>query len=82
MTAALPELKNFILPGGVLAAAHLQVARTICRRAERLLVGLAEAEAINEQAQIYLNRLSDWLFTLARYENFQAGESETKWSVR
>jgi cob(I)alamin adenosyltransferase len=47
-----------------------------------LLVGLAENEAINEQAQIYLNRLSDWLFTLARYENLQAGESETKWSVR
>lgn len=82
LTGLLPELKNFVLPGGVPAAAHLQLARTICRRAERLLVSLAEHEAINDQALIYLNRLSDWLFTLARYENFQAGESETKWIVR
>lgn len=82
MSAELPELKNFILPGGVLAAAHLQVARTICRRAERLLVSLVEHESINEQARIYLNRLSDWLFTLARFENLQAGESETKWTAR
>lgn len=82
LTALLPELKNFILPGGVLAAAHLQIARTICRRAERLLVALAENEAINEQALIYLNRLSDWLFTLGRYENWQAGETETRWIVR
>jgi cob(I)alamin adenosyltransferase len=82
MTAVLPELKNFILPGGVPAAAHLQVARTICRRAERVLVALVEHEAVNEQVKFYLNRLSDWLFTLARYENWQAGESEIKWVVR
>lgn len=82
LTALLPELKHFILPGGIPAAAHLQVARTICRRAERLVVALVEHEAINEQAKIYLNRLSDWLFTLGRYENWQAGESETKWIVR
>ena len=82
LSETLPELKNFILPGGTPVAAHLQVARTISRRAERALVDLKEHEAINEQALIYLNRLSDWLFTIARYENLQAGEVETKWLVR
>lgn len=82
LSKSLPELKNFILPGGTSVAAHLHVARTISRRAERLLVALKNSETINEQALIYLNRLSDWLFTLARYENLQAGESETKWNVR
>lgn len=78
----LPELKNFILPGGVPVAAHLHVARTICRRAERLVVALQEVEDINEKSLIYLNRLSDYLFTLARYENAQNNEAETKWAVR
>ena len=82
LSATLPELKNFILPGGTVVAAHLHVARTICRRAERLVVTLAVTETINEQSLIYLNRLSDWLFTLARYENLQANESETKWRIR
>ena len=78
----LPELKNFVLPGGVPVAAHLQVARTICRRAERLVVALAETGAINAASRIYLNRLSDYLFVLARYENQQHNEPETKWLVR
>lgn len=82
LSADLPELKNFILPGGVPVAAHLHVARTVCRRAERLVVALAEADAINDAARIYLNRLSDCLFTLARYENAQRNEPETQWSVR
>ncbi len=82
MTAELEPLRNFILPGGVPAAAQLQVARAICRRAERATVALAQNEAISEAALIYLNRLSDWLFTLARYENVQAGEPEVKWSLR
>src|SRR5690606_36732665 len=82
LTTLLPELKHFILPGGVIAAAHLQVARTICRRSERILVALAEHEQLNEASKLYLNRLSDWLFTLARYENFQAGEAESRWIVR
>ncbi|MGJ3240375.1 MAG: cob(I)yrinic acid a,c-diamide adenosyltransferase [Anaerolineae bacterium] len=82
LSDALPELKQFILPGGVPIGAHLHVARTICRRAERLVVALAESEAINPASQIYLNRLSDFLFTLARYENAQHDEPETKWSVR
>lgn len=82
MSADLPELTNFILPGGTPAAAHLHVARTVCRRAERQVVRLAEAEAINPVAQTYLNRLSDWLFVLARYENHLAGEPESKWTVQ
>ncbi|MEO1286866.1 MAG: cob(I)yrinic acid a,c-diamide adenosyltransferase [Chloroflexota bacterium] len=79
---SLPELKNFILPGGTPVAAHLHVARTVCRRAERIVVALAESEPINDASSIYLNRLSDCLFTLARYENVQNDETETKWIVR
>ena len=82
LTEQLEPLKNFILPGGSLVAAHLHVARTVCRRAERLVVALAENEAINNHALIYLNRLSDWLFTAARYENKQANVPESKWVVR
>jgi cob(I)alamin adenosyltransferase len=82
MTADLPELKNFILPGGSLAAAQLHVARTVCRRVERLVVGLQAHEPISDHALVYLNRLSDFLFTLARWENLQAGVAEEKWSVR
>ncbi len=82
MTAELPELKNFILPGGTLAAAHIHVGRTICRRAERLVVELHEHEPIGDHVLNYLNRLSDFLFTLARWENMQANIPEDKWSVR
>jgi cob(I)alamin adenosyltransferase len=82
MTAALPELKHFILPGGTLAAAQLHVARTICRRAERCAVALGQHEAIGDHVVIYLNRLSDFLFTLARWENHQAGVAEATWSAR
>lgn len=82
MTAALPELKNFILPGGTAASAQIHIARTVCRRAERLTVALAETEPVNAQAVIYLNRLSDWLFTLARYENMLAGVSDVIWTSR
>ncbi|MBZ0292395.1 MAG: cob(I)yrinic acid a,c-diamide adenosyltransferase [Anaerolineae bacterium] len=81
MTAELPTLANFILPGGVAAAAYLHVARTVCRRAERLTVALASQEPVNEALVSYLNRLSDFLFTLARWENYKAGISEEKWSV-
>jgi cob(I)alamin adenosyltransferase len=82
MTAELPPLKNFILPGGTAAAATLHVARTVARRAERVCVALASDHPINAHVLVYLNRLSDFLFTLARWINMQAGESETKWSVR
>ncbi len=82
MTAELEPLRNFILPGGTTAAATLQLSRAVCRRAERLAVGLARQEELGDHVIAYINRLSDWLFTLARYENLQAGEPETKWSVR
>jgi cob(I)alamin adenosyltransferase len=82
MTAELPPLQNFILPGGTVAAAQFHVARTVCRRAERLVVALQTEEATGEYPLIYLNRLSDWLFTLARWENQQAGIVETAWAVR
>ena len=82
MTDALEPLRNFILPGGTLAAAQLHVARTVCRRAERLMVALAQSDEINPNAVAYVNRLSDWLFTLSRYENQLAGESEEKWTLR
>lgn len=81
MTEALPPLKNFVLPGGCPAAAHLHIARTVCRRAERHAVALAETDAITHNAMVYLNRLSDFLFTLARYENQLAGVEEEKWVV-
>ncbi len=82
MTEELEALSNFILPGGTMAAAQLHVARTVCRRAERIVSALQQDEDISEHVIAYINRLSDWLFTLARYENKQAGESEAKWSVR
>ena len=77
----LPPLRNFILPGGTPAAAQVHVARTVCRRAERAAVALQIHEAINPQALVYLNRLSDLLFVLARWENHQAGIAEEKWSA-
>jgi cob(I)alamin adenosyltransferase len=82
MTDILEPLKNFILPGGTPAAAQIHIARTVCRRAERLAVHLAEREPITELTVQYLNRLSDWLFTLARYENHLANMPESRWSVR
>lgn len=82
MTALLPPLTRFILPGGTPAAAHLHVARTVCRRAERLAVALAEQEEIGKPVIPYLNRLSDCLFTMARWENFREGVSDDTWSGR
>lgn len=82
MDTQLEPLKAFILPGGTTTAATLHVARTVCRRAERNCVALSQGEAINPQILKYLNRLSDFLFTLARWINKQADEPESKWSVR
>jgi cob(I)alamin adenosyltransferase len=79
MTAELEPLRNFLLPGGSPAAAHIHVARAVCRRAERRVVALSECEAVSPAAPIYLNRLSDFLFTLARYENHLRGMAEPKW---
>ncbi len=78
-TAQLPALRRFVLPGGSMTAARLHVARTVCRRAERHLVTLMRQESVGEQALIYLNRLSDLLFTLARLSNKLEGGSDVEW---
>ncbi|MCK6542142.1 cob(I)yrinic acid a,c-diamide adenosyltransferase [bacterium] len=77
--ARLPELTNFILPGGTRASSYLHLARNVCRRTERLTVKLSKEETINEHVLTYLNRLSDLLFVLARWENAKAGIADTVW---
>ena len=80
LTVQIPKLKNFILPGGTLGSATLQLARAVCRRAERLIVRLSrEGDLVNLELVKYMNRLSDLLFTMARYENILGGGSETTW---
>ncbi len=78
----LGPLENFILPGGTPGASRLHVARTVCRRAERLVVRLAREEAVGPQTLRYLNRLSDALFVLARLENRRKGAPEGLWDSR
>jgi cob(I)alamin adenosyltransferase len=78
--ATLPPLKNFILPCGSVAAAKLHYARTVCRRAERIVVQLSRQEQIGTTPAIYLNRLSDLLFVLARKVNALEKIPETKWT--
>lgn len=75
----LPTLERFILPGGSPTGASLHSARTVCRRAERQIVQVSASTPITEQAIVYLNRLSDLLFVLARWANRQAGEREDTW---
>jgi cob(I)alamin adenosyltransferase len=75
----LNPLKNFILPGGTRGAATLHAARTTCRRAERLVVKASASTPLNDEAIIYLNRLSDLLFVLARWANRQEGVREEEW---
>lgn len=77
----LEELKNFILPGGSKAAAHLHICRTVCRRAERRVVELSSSEDINKNIVIFLNRLSDLFFVLSRIENAEAGVNDVKWNM-
>ncbi|HXM38910.1 MAG TPA: cob(I)yrinic acid a,c-diamide adenosyltransferase [Gemmatimonadales bacterium] len=77
--AKLEPLKNFILPGGTPKAAAFHLARTVCRRAERAVVGLSRDQKINATIIHYLNRLSDLLFVLARSVNAQAGRSDVVW---
>ncbi len=77
--ADLPGLKEFILPGGSLAAADAHIARTACRAAERVVVALGKAEPGGDGARKYLNRLSDLLFVLARVLNKAAGRPDVLW---
>jgi cob(I)alamin adenosyltransferase len=76
----LPPLTKFILPGGTREASFLHIARTVCRRAERACVRLSHAEPVSSGALIFLNRLSDLLFVLAREANLRAGAQEIEWT--
>ena len=78
MTAVLEPLRSFILPGGTPLAAHLHLARTVARRAERLATELGAAEPVNPEAVKYLNRLSDWFFVAARMAN-DDGRADVLW---
>jgi hypothetical protein len=78
----LPEMRSFILPGGHLAASSCHVARCVCRRAERICVHLSEESHVDETVMIYLNRLSDYLFVLARMLCFDQKIEENKWIPR
>lgn len=75
----LKTLRSFILPGGTMVAAHLHFARTVCRRAERVVVRLSRNEDIGEGLTMYLNRLSDLLFVLARFANQNASVPDIRW---
>ncbi len=75
----LPERQGFILPGGTQAAAQAHVCRTVCRRAERRIVALSEVAQISPETLQYVNRLSDYLFVLAKKINFNTGVSEIIW---
>jgi len=78
MNAELEPLQSFVLPGGTAASAHLHLARTVARRAEREMTVLAEDEAINPEAVRFINRLSDLLFVMGRYLN-DKGRSDVLW---
>lgn len=82
LSEELSPLENFILPGGTAGAAQLHVARTVCRRAERLVVALARQEAVGAWTVRYLNRLSDALFVMARHENKRRGAPDVLWNSR
>ncbi len=82
LTASLPSLRSFVLPGGSRSAALAQVARTVCRRAERRAWSLARSSALPKPLLVYLNRLSDLCFLLARSENHRAGIAEAPWEPR
>lgn len=82
MNEVLPPLKHFILPGGNTVVSYCHVARCVCRRAERLTVALAEDSFVDERVTIYLNRLSDYLFVLARKLNMDFNTEENIWIPR
>lgn len=80
--AELEPLRNFVLPGGSEAAATLHLARTVCRRAERRVIALAREAHIDDEVVVFLNRLSDLLFTWARLANHRAGVPDVPWNER
>ncbi len=83
MNERLPEMRSFILPGGHMAVSTAHICRTVCRRAERIIVELDAQEPLGQPLIIqYLNRLSDYLFVLARYIGMQSGADEMKWKPR
>lgn len=82
MNKSLPEMKNFIIPGGHQLVSSTHIARTVCRRAERLITKLSETEDIEDIIIIYLNRLSDYLFVLARKQGFDLNVEELPWKPR
>lgn len=82
ITTQMPKLNNFILPGGGRGGAMLHLARTICRRAERRVVELGESKEIDRNIIIYLNRLSDLLFVMARFVNFKEKKRQIIWSKK
>ncbi len=82
MDTELPALKNFILSGGCAANATAHIARCVCRRAERCVVHLNEHETVSPIILHYLNRLSDWLFTVARYASYLSKSEEIVWKTR
>lgn len=79
LNSDLPPLTEFILPGGSIECAEIHVARTVCRRAERSLVTLGQQQAVNSISLMYLNRLSDLLFVVARFLSRQSHQQETYW---
>jgi len=82
LSEKLPELMNFILPGGSKGSSLLHLARTICRRAERRITELSEKEEINGKTIVYINRLSDLLFTFARFINYKEKKKEAIWKKK
>ena len=80
LTEQMPELKNFVLPGGTILSADLHLARTVCRRAERSLSSLAQQKRIRPEVTAFVNRISDWLFCAARFANHEAGVKDVVWT--
>jgi cob(I)alamin adenosyltransferase len=79
MTASLPPLRTFILPGGSPLAANLHLARTVCRRGERAVVHMSHQFPVRSEVSVFLNRLSDWFFVAARYANHVAQIEDVAW---
>lgn len=82
MDEKLPAMKSFILPGGHESVSYCHITRCVCRRAERLVIELNEIDPVNELVYQYLNRLSDYLFVLARMMSSELGAEETPWKPR